>query len=61
MSKKLNSRQILTLLDLSNKIANTVRCEVSYHLSENEIDVDVFERNLIETIHDSCELLRKQK
>lgn len=61
MSKKLNSRQILTLLDLSNKIGNTVRCEVSYHLSENEIDVDVFERNLIEIIHDSCELLRKQK
>lgn len=61
MSEKLNKRQILTLIDLHNNIGNSIRCEVSYHISGNEIDVDAFERNLIETIRDSCELLRKQK
>lgn len=61
MSKKLNQRQILTLIDLHNNIGNSIRCEVSYHMSGNDIDVDVLERNLIEMVKGTCETLRKQK
>lgn len=61
MSKKLNQRQILTLIDLHNNIGNNIRCEVSYHMSGNDIDVDVLERNLIKMVKGACETLRKQK
>ena len=61
MSKKLNQRQILTLIDLHNNIGNSIRCEVSYHMSGNDIDIDALERSLIETIQGACEILRKQK
>lgn len=61
MSKKLNQRQILTLIDLHNNIGNSIRCEVSYNMQGYDINVDVFERNLIEMVNGACEMLRKQK
>ena len=61
MSKKLNQRQILTLIDLNNNVGNNIRCEVSYHMSGNDIDINVLERNLIEIVNGACETLRKQK
>lgn len=61
MSKKLNQRQILTLIDLHNNIGNSIRCEVSYHMSGNDIDIDTLKKNLIEIVNGACEMLRKQK
>jgi hypothetical protein len=61
MSKKLNQRQILTLIDLYNNIGSSIRCEVSYHMSGNDIDIDTLEKNLIEIVNGACEMLRKQK
>ena len=59
MSEKLNKRQILTLIDLNNNVGNSIRCEVSYHMSGNDIDIDALEKNLI--VNGACEMLRKQK
>ena len=61
MSEKLNKRQILTLIDLHNNIGKSIRCEVSYHMSGNDIDIDALEKNLIEIVNGACEMLRKQK
>lgn len=61
MSKKLNQRQILTLIDLYSNIGSSIRCEVSYHMSGNDIDIDTLEKNLIEIVNGACEMLRKQK
>ena len=47
MSEKLNKRQILTLMDLHNNIGNSIRCEVSYHMSGNDIDIDALEKILL--------------